>query len=123
MPLGLMDDIYTFCMNFAERLDEVEDVLTENRIWKHRTVDIGIVTAEDALNYGFSGVMLRGSGIKWDLRQTQPYDAYADLDFDVPIGTKGDCYDRFVNESISFVFSNLRTASNRCLILNNFFNW
>lgn len=89
-----MDDIHTFCMSFSERLDEVEDVLTENRIWKHRTIDIGVVSAEDALNYGFSGVMLRGSGIKWDLRKTQPYDAYADMDFDVPIGTKGDCYDR-----------------------------
>jgi len=89
-----LDDIYQFSINFAERLDEVEDVLTENRIWKHRTVDIGIVSAEDALNYGFSGVMLRGSGIKWDLRKTQPYDAYHDLEFDIPIGSKGDCYDR-----------------------------
>lgn len=96
MPLGLMDDIYEFASKFSERLDEVEDLLTTNRIWVQRTVDVGIVSAEDALNYGFSGVMLRGSGIKWDLRKTQPYDAYHLMDFDVPIGTKGDCYDRYL---------------------------
>ncbi|XP_037950075.1 NADH-ubiquinone oxidoreductase 49 kDa subunit-like isoform X2 [Teleopsis dalmanni] len=96
MPLGLMDDIYEFAAKFAERLDEVEDVLTTNRIWVQRTMDIGIVSAEEALNYGFSGVMLRGSGIKWDLRKQQPYDAYDLVEFDVPIGTKGDCYDRYL---------------------------
>ncbi|XP_063235433.1 NADH-ubiquinone oxidoreductase 49 kDa subunit [Bacillus rossius redtenbacheri] len=96
LPLGLMDDIYEFVSKFAERLDEVEDVLTTNRIWVQRTRDIGIVSAEDALNYGFSGVMLRGSGIKWDLRKTQPYDAYDEMEFDVPIGTAGDCYDRYL---------------------------
>lgn len=96
MPLGLMDDIYDFCSKFSERLDEVEDVLTSNRLWVQRTKDIGIVTAADALNYGFSGVMLRGSGIKWDLRKTQPYDAYEFVEFDVPIGTQGDCYDRYL---------------------------
>ena len=91
-----MDDIYEFCSKFGERIDEMEDVLTLNRIWKQRTVDIGIVSAEDALNYGFSGVMLRGSGIKWDLRKTQPYDAYHLVDFDVPVGVQGDCYDRYL---------------------------
>lgn len=96
MPLGLMDDIYEFASKFSERLDEVEDVLTTNRIWVQRTVDIGVVSAEEALNYGFSGVMLRGSGIKWDLRKQQPYDAYDLVEFDVPIGTKGDCYDRYL---------------------------
>ncbi|XP_026466580.1 NADH dehydrogenase [ubiquinone] iron-sulfur protein 2, mitochondrial-like [Ctenocephalides felis] len=96
MPIGLMDDIYEFASKFAERLDEVEDVLTTNRLWVQRTVDIGTVSAEDALNYGFSGVMLRGSGIKWDLRKVQPYDAYDKVEFDVPIGTKGDCYDRYL---------------------------
>lgn len=96
LPLGLMDDIYDFTSKFGERIDEMEDVLTANRIWKHRTVDIGIVSAEDALNYGFSGVMLRGSGIKWDLRKTQPYDAYHLLDFEVPVGATGDCYDRYL---------------------------
>jgi len=96
LPLGLLDDIYEFSAKFAERLDEVEDILTTNRIWKQRLIDIGIVTAEEALDYGFSGVMLRGSGIKWDLRKSQPYDAYHLVDFDVPIGTKGDCYDRYL---------------------------
>ncbi|ERL84153.1 hypothetical protein D910_01519 [Dendroctonus ponderosae] len=96
MPLGLMDDIFEFASKFNERLDEVEDLLTSNRLWVQRTEDIGIVTAEDALNYGFSGVMLRGSGIKWDLRKTQPYDAYDKVEFDIPIGTKGDCYDRYL---------------------------
>ncbi|XP_078393840.1 NADH dehydrogenase [ubiquinone] iron-sulfur protein 2, mitochondrial, partial [Cetorhinus maximus] len=71
-------------------------MFTNNRIWKKRTVDIGIVSAEEALNYGFSGVMLRGSGIKWDLRKTQPYDVYDQVEFDVPIGSKGDCYDRYL---------------------------
>ncbi|KAL1115616.1 hypothetical protein AAG570_005906 [Ranatra chinensis] len=96
MPLGLLDDIYHFVSKFGERIDEVEDMLTENRIWKERTIDIGIISAEDALNYGCSGVMLRGSGIKWDIRKSQPYDAYDKVEFDVPIGTKGDCYDRYL---------------------------
>ncbi|KAK5638277.1 hypothetical protein RI129_012572 [Pyrocoelia pectoralis] len=96
LPLGLLDDIYEFASKFNERLDEVEDVLTTNRIWVQRTVDIGVVSAEEALNYGFSGVMLRGSGIKWDLRKVRPYDAYDLVEFDVPIGVKGDCYDRYL---------------------------
>ncbi|NWY22814.1 NDUS2 protein, partial [Aphelocoma coerulescens] len=94
LPLGLMDDIYEFVKNFSIRIDEVEEMLTNNRIWKNRTVDIGVITAEEALNYGFSGVMLRGSGIQWDLRKTQPYDVYDQVEFDVPIGSRGDCYDR-----------------------------
>uniref|UniRef100_A0A671UIE4 NADH dehydrogenase [ubiquinone] iron-sulfur protein 2, mitochondrial n=1 Tax=Sparus aurata TaxID=8175 RepID=A0A671UIE4_SPAAU len=96
MPLGLMDDIYLWCKNFSIRIDEVEEMLTNNRIWKNRTVDIGVVTSEEALNYGFSGVMLRGSGIKWDLRKSQPYDKYDEVEFDVPIGIRGDCYDRYL---------------------------
>ncbi|XP_010006897.1 PREDICTED: NADH dehydrogenase [ubiquinone] iron-sulfur protein 2, mitochondrial, partial [Chaetura pelagica] len=96
LPLGLMDDIYEFAKNFSLRIDEVEEMLTNNRIWKNRTVDIGVITAEEALNYGFSGVMLRGSGIHWDLRKTQPYDVYDQVEFDVPIGSHGDCYDRYL---------------------------
>lgn len=96
LPLGLLDDIYEFSKNFSLRIDEVEEMLTNNRIWRNRTVDIGVVTAEDALNYGFSGVMLRGSGIQWDLRKTQPYDVYDQVEFDVPIGSRGDCYDRYL---------------------------
>lgn len=96
MPLGLMEDIYDFISKFGQRIDEVEDVLTNNRIWKQRTVDIGVVSAEEAVQYGMSGVMLRGSGIKWDLRKQQPYDAYDQVDFDVPVGVNGDCYDRYL---------------------------
>ncbi|XP_068215467.1 NADH-ubiquinone oxidoreductase 49 kDa subunit isoform X1 [Palaemon carinicauda] len=96
IPIGLMDDIYEFISKFGERLDEVEDLLTNNRIWKQRVIDIGTVTSEEALNYGFSGVMLRGSGIKWDLRKTQPYDAYDLVEFEVPVGKNGDTYDRYL---------------------------
>ncbi|KRX58662.1 Structural maintenance of chromosomes protein 3 [Trichinella sp. T9] len=96
IPLGLLDDIHTWASGFSVRLDEVEDVLTESRLWKQRTIDIGVVTAENALNWGFSGVMLRGSGIKWDIRKTEPYEVYDQIEFDVPIGTKGDCYDRYL---------------------------
>jgi len=96
LPIGLMDDIYDFCTKFGQRLDEVEDLITENRIWIDRTTNIGVLPAEDALNYGASGVMLRGSGIKWDLRKSQPYDAYDLVDFDVPVGRNGDCYDRYL---------------------------
>jgi len=96
MPLGLMDDIYEFMQKFPQRIDEVDDLVTENPIWIRRTKDIGVISAEDALNYGFSGPMLRGSGIKWDLRKTQPYDAYDELDFTIPIGVNGDCYDRYL---------------------------
>ncbi|XP_025716395.1 LOW QUALITY PROTEIN: NADH dehydrogenase [ubiquinone] iron-sulfur protein 2, mitochondrial [Callorhinus ursinus] len=96
LPLGLLDDIYEFSKNFSLRVDELEEMLTNNRIWRNRTVDIGVVTAEDALNHGFSGVMLRGSGIQWDLRKAQPYDVYDQVDFDVPVGSRGDCYDRYL---------------------------
>lgn len=96
IPLGLMDDIYAFCKAFVSRVDEIEEMLTGNRIWKQRLVDIGIVTAEQALDWGFSGPMLRGSGVSWDLRKTQPYDAYEHVDFIVPVGTNGDCYDRYL---------------------------
>jgi len=96
LPIGLMDDIYDFCTKFGQRLDEVEDLVTENRIWTQRTQNVGVLSSEDALNFGCSGVMLRGSGIKWDLRKAQPYDAYHLVDFDVPIGRNGDCYDRYL---------------------------
>lgn len=96
LPVGLCEDIFKFTQQFASRIDEMEEMLTNNRIWKQRLVDIGIVTAEQALDWGFSGVMVRGSGIRWDLRQTQPYDVYDKMVFDVPVGTRGDCYDRYL---------------------------
>eukprot|EP00914_Ancora_sagittata_P018668 GHVO01037005.1.p1 GENE.GHVO01037005.1~~GHVO01037005.1.p1 ORF type:complete len:464 (+),score=60.74 GHVO01037005.1:39-1430(+) len=96
LPLGLMDDIHEWITKFGTIVDEVDNLLTNNRIWRERTIGIGTVSADDALNYGFSGVMLRGSGIKWDLRKTQPYDAYDKVEFDVPIGVNGDTYDRYL---------------------------
>jgi len=96
LPMGLSEDIYRFCRQFASRIDEMEELLTGNRIWKQRLVDIGVVTADQALNWGFSGVMLRGSGVAWDLRKTQPYDVYNKMDFQIPVGSRGDCYDRYL---------------------------
>ena len=96
LPRGLCDDIHKFCRTFASRIDEMEEILTNNRIWKQRLVDIGVVTSEEALQWGFSGVMLRGSGVAWDLRKTQPYDVYPKFNFDIPVGTRGDCYDRYI---------------------------
>jgi NADH dehydrogenase (ubiquinone) Fe-S protein 2 len=96
LPRGLLEDIQQFCESFLIRLDELDELLTSNRIWKQRLVDVGVVTAKDARNWGFSGVMLRGSGISWDLRKNQPYEIYPLLDFDVLVGTNGDCYDRYL---------------------------
>ena len=96
LPLGLLDDIYIFSQQFSIRIDEMEEMLTGNRIWKQRLVDIGTINYQDALDWGFSGVMLRGSGIQWDLRKTQPYDVYNEMNFDIPVGTNGDCYDRYL---------------------------
>ncbi len=96
LPLGLCEDIFLFAQQYASRIDEMEEMLTTNRIWKQRLVDIGVVSAEQAMNWGFSGVMLRGSGVHWDLRKTQPYDGFERMEFDVPVGTRGDCYDRYL---------------------------
>ncbi len=96
LPAGLLDDIMGFIEGFPKHINDVDDLLTGNRIFRQRTVDIGIASAEDAFDWGFTGPMLRGSGIAWDLRKAQPYDAYADMDFDVPIGKNGDCFDRYL---------------------------
>lgn len=119
-PLGFLDDLYLFINQFSLRLDEIEEMLTGNRIWKERLVDIGIVTAQRAIDWGFSGVMLRGSGIPWDLRKTQPYEIYSDVDFDIPVGSNGDCYDRYLirveemRQSLRIIYqviSNLQNGS------------
>jgi NADH-quinone oxidoreductase subunit D len=96
MPAGLADEIYAFAEAFPKRVDDLEELLTENRIFKQRTVDIGVVSAEEALDWGFAGPMIRGSGIPWDLRKAQPYDVYDEMDFDIPIGKNGDCWDRYL---------------------------
>jgi len=93
---SMLDFIDAFTQRFPGRVDEYETLLTDNRIWKQRTVDIGIVSPERALQLGFSGPMLRGSGIEWDLRKKQPYEVYDKLDFDIPVGVNGDCYDRYL---------------------------
>lgn len=96
LPKGLLADIYVFIEQFNLRLIEIEDMLTENRIWKQRLVEIGVVSSKDAHDWGFSGVMLRGSGIDWDLRKSQPYEIYDEMNFQVPTGSNGDCYDRYL---------------------------
>lgn len=93
---SLLDFIEDFTQRFPTCVDEYETLLTDNRIWKQRTVDIGVVSPEDALQLGFTGPMLRGSGIAWDLRKKQPYEVYDKIDFDIPIGVNGDCYDRYL---------------------------
>lgn len=96
IPAGMEEDVLRFCVGFAPIIDDVEGLLTENRIWKQRTVDVGVVTADEAMAWGFSGPMLRGSGVAWDLRRSQPYEVYDQLEFDVAIGKNGDCYDRYL---------------------------
>jgi NADH dehydrogenase (ubiquinone) Fe-S protein 2 len=96
LPQGLLTDIYLFINQFNLRLLEIEEMLTENRIWKQRLINIGVVTFKNACDWGFSGVMLRGSGLNWDLRKTQPYEIYDQISFQIPVGNTGDCYDRYL---------------------------
>ena len=96
LPPQLIEDIDAWCDAFPAKLDDIETLVTGNRIFKARNVDIGVVTRDEAIEKGFTGVMLRGSGVAWDLRKAQPYDNYADLDFDIPVGKNGDCYDRYL---------------------------
>jgi len=96
IPPELVEDIGKWCDPFLKILDDIEGLLTGNRIFKQRNVDIGVVKLEDAWNMGFSGVMVRGSGAKWDLRRSQPYECYSDLEFDIAIGKNGDCFDRYL---------------------------
>ena len=96
LPPGLIEDIGAWARAFPKILDDIEGLITENRIFKQRNVDIGVVTKEQAYAWGFTGVMLRGSGVAWDLRRNQPYECYSDLEFDIPLGKNGDCYDRYL---------------------------
>ena len=114
LPRGLVEDIIKFCEEFPKIINDLETLLTDNRIFKQRNVDIGIVSKQDALDYSFSGVMLRGSGVAWDLRKSQPYDCYEQLEFKIPVGKNGDCYDRYLcrieemRESVNII--------NQCLV-------
>ncbi len=125
LPKGLCDDIYNFICQFSYRLDEIEELLTSNRIWKQRLIDIGVVTAKEACNWGFSGVMLRGSGLNWDLRKMQPYEIYDLLDFNIPIGKNGDCYDRYLirieemRESLKIIYQCLENMPKGYVRLND----
>lgn len=96
LPDGILDDIQVFIQQFTKRLEDVENLLNENRIWKQRLVNIGVVSQKEAMDWGFSGPVLRGSGIAWDLRKSNPYDVYGEMEFDVPIGKSGDSYDRYL---------------------------
>ena len=96
LPAGLTDRIGAWAETFPKFLDDIEHLLTGNRIWKQRTVDIGVVSAETAMAWGFSGPCIRASGVPWDLRRSQPYDKYAEVEFDIPVGRNGDCYDRYL---------------------------
>ncbi len=96
LPAGLLEDIGEFCKTFPQAIAHMEGLLTENRIFRQRTVDIGVVSPEECYDLGFSGPMLRGSGVPWDLRRAQPYECYADLDFEIPVGKNGDCFDRYL---------------------------
>ena len=96
LPQKLVDDIGAFCDPFLRALDDIDELLTGNRIFKQRNVDIGVVKLEDAWKWGFSGVMVRGSGAAWDLRKAQPYECYPEMEFDIPVGKNGDCYDRYL---------------------------
>lgn len=126
LPLGLLDDIYKFIYQFNVRLDEMEEMLTDNRIWKQRLVDIGTVSVKQALNWGFSGVMLRGSGVSWDLRKNQSYEIYDKLDFDVPVGVNGDCYDRYLirieemRQSVNIIYQCLNQIPQGLVKVNDY---
>jgi NADH-quinone oxidoreductase subunit D len=114
LPAGLEEEIAEWAETFPKFIDDVENLLTNNRIWKQRTVDIGVVSAKDALALGFSGPNLRASGIAWDLRRAQPYDKYAEVEFDIPVGKHGDSYDRYLvrmaemRESVKIIKQGLR---------------
>lgn len=96
LPLGLSSDIFLFCKQFKSRLDEIEELLIDNRIWRQRLTNVGVITKDFAEQFGYSGVLLRSAGINWDLRKVSPYELYPELIFSIPVGKQGDCFDRFI---------------------------
>ena len=126
IPLGFLDDLFLFCDQFNIRLDEIEEMLTNNRIWKERLVDIGVVSYKKAIDWGFSGVMLRGSGIFHDLRKSQPYEIYSEINFSIPVGSNGDCYDRYLirveemRQSLSIIKQSIKLIENGPIKNSNF---
>lgn len=125
LPLGFLDDIFSFLNQFSSRLDEIEELLTNNRIWKNRLVNVGIISKKNAINLGFSGVMLRGSGIFWDLRKICPYEIYSESSFNIPVGSIGDCYDRYLiriqemRESLKIIFYCINNIPNGPIKIEN----
>jgi NADH dehydrogenase I D subunit len=125
LPLGLCFDIFKFCEQFSSRIDELEELLTENRIWKQRLVDVGVITCEQAMNLGLSGPLLRSTGYSWDLRKSHPYEIYENLIFDVPIGKNGDSYDRYcirieeMRQSLAIIVQCLNKMPNNSFKVNN----
>lgn len=109
IPIGFLNDVFIFCKQFASRVDELEELLTLNRIWVNRLKNVGVVSIDEASTWSFSGVMVRGSGLSWDLRKETPYEIYNQLDFNIPVGSQGDCYDRYLvriqemRESLSII--------------------
>ncbi len=126
LPFGLLDDIYRFCLQFSSRINEYEELLSSNRIWKYRLVNVGIVSHSVARDFGFSGVMLRGSGIQWDLRKTIGYEIYDLINFQIPLGTVGDCYDRYLlrveemRQSLSILFQCLNNIPSGSVKLDDY---
>jgi NADH dehydrogenase (ubiquinone) Fe-S protein 2 len=119
LPVNFLNDVFLFSKQFSSRIDEIEELLTNNRIWKERLVDVGIVSLHDAMNLGFTGVLLRGSGALWDLRKTEGYDQYTTLNFDIPVGKNGDCYDRYLIR-IEEMRQSLRLI-NQCIVALSMF--
>lgn len=125
LPVGLLDDIYQFVNQFASRIDEFEELLTHNRIWKQRLVSVGVVPYYAAFNLGFSGVMLRGSGVSWDLRKELGYEVYDLMDFNIPVGIDGDCYDRYLvrieemRQSLNIIYQAINNIPNGLIKTDN----
>ena len=125
IPLGFLDDLFLFSKQFSLRLDEIEEMLTTNRIWKERLVDVGVVTSKFATEWGFSGVMLRGSGFSWDIRKNLPYEIYSELEFEVPVGLHGDCFDRYLlrveemRQSLKIILQCLNVIESGPIKINN----
>ena len=115
LPTGLLEEISQFAEQFASKIQDMENLLSDNRIFKQRMVDIGLVSKQQALDWGFSGPMIRGSGIAWDLRKNQPYEIYDELDFDIPIGKNGDSYDRYLIR-VCEMYESLKIIK-QCLVL------
>lgn len=125
IPINLLQDLFFFLKQFNSRLDEIEELLTNNRIWRQRLINIGIITKKMSLKWGFNGVLLRSSGIYWDLRKNMSYEIYKNLNFKVPIGIHGDCYDRYLmrieemRQSIVIIFTCLQNIPSGAIKINN----